>query len=328
MCWLEAHTFKYRKSDENPGMVFYSSTASLNTIRTFHRADFQQSLLRRLPASCKTHCSKRLQSYSQQPTGLVEIVFEDGSTAVCDVLIGADGLKSAVRRKFVTEQVPPAQSKWTHTEIAEHDASAEPVWSGILAYRALIPAERLRSQAPDHPAFSTSIRYFYLGKNNVSVSATVNGIPVADRIVAVHSRPFQVGATFDGPWASTVDRAEFTSLFSTWEPEVQMLISDAYILATLLGHRTTTRQTLEHALLVYVKVRRPRAIEVVSKSRRNGKLLMMDDYDFRGMSNDAVLKELRSSVEEIDRLSEWTWTTSIDESVQQALTMLLGNVII
>ena len=42
------------------------------------------------PVACATHCSKRLKSYrSLSPSSGVELTFEDGTTATCDLLIGA-----------------------------------------------------------------------------------------------------------------------------------------------------------------------------------------------------------------------------------------------
>jgi salicylate hydroxylase len=116
----------------------------------FRRADFQRVLLRRLPNSCKTHCSKRLRSYKQRPSGLIELLFEDGSTTACDLLIGADGLKSAVRRTLMAEKAEWAKSEKRWAEVADINASVDPVWSGTNAYRAVIPAERLRARSPDH----------------------------------------------------------------------------------------------------------------------------------------------------------------------------------
>lgn len=124
---------------------------ALGRLILFHRADFQQVLLRKLPISCKAHYSKRLRSYKQRLSGPIELLFEDGSSTSCDVLIGADGLKSAVRRTFLAEKAELAKSEGKAAEVDEINASIDPVWSGTNAYRALIPAEKLRARAPDHP---------------------------------------------------------------------------------------------------------------------------------------------------------------------------------
>jgi 2-polyprenyl-6-methoxyphenol hydroxylase-like FAD-dependent oxidoreductase len=57
---------------------------------SFHRAEFHGALLNRLPSSCGAFSSKRLESYTQQPGGAIMLRFQDGSTATCDILLGAD----------------------------------------------------------------------------------------------------------------------------------------------------------------------------------------------------------------------------------------------
>jgi len=120
----------------------------------FHRPDFQTVLLRRLPPSYRIHCSKRLRSYNQRQGGPISLLFEDGSRATCDVLLGADGIKSAVRRSLVGEKAQWAQAENRLSEAAEFMSMVEPAWSGTNAYRALIPAERLRAVSPNHRVFT------------------------------------------------------------------------------------------------------------------------------------------------------------------------------
>jgi len=116
----------------------------------FHRSDFQQVLLRHLTSSCKTYCGKRLRTYTQQASEPIKLLFENGETAVCDVLVGADGLKSAVRKTLMTEKAHFAQSEGRRAEAADCFASIDPLWSGTNSYRALIPTDRLRAIYPNH----------------------------------------------------------------------------------------------------------------------------------------------------------------------------------
>lgn len=171
-----------------PGAVIiaYNSgvlKSSVGSLVSLHRPDFQKVLLRHLPKTCRTYCKKRLRSYSEQPSGVVHLVFEDGTAATCDILIGADGLKSSVRATLLQDRAFCAQSEGRPKEAREILSAVQPVWTGTIAHRALIPSETLRAQSPHHAALKTPTQvslvnlrlgYFslltciqYLGKNGV-----------------------------------------------------------------------------------------------------------------------------------------------------------------
>ena len=150
---------------------------------SFHRAEFHGALLSRLPSSCSAFSSKRLESYTRQPGDAIVLYFQDGSNATCDILLGADGVKSAVRKTMLHEAASLAESQYRSAEAAELRNLSEPRASGFFCYRALIPAERLSSVSSQHRALSAGvqvsyslIRKFdtvsyhmqYLGKNIVS----------------------------------------------------------------------------------------------------------------------------------------------------------------
>lgn len=124
---------------------------------SFHRPDFHSVLLRHLPASCKAHTSKRLVSYTQSPsrsgrssTSPTTLYFQDGTHAYCDLLIGADGVKSSVRATLVKELASAAAEEDRMREAKDIQRAGEPLWSGTYAYRATIPVETLRARYPNH----------------------------------------------------------------------------------------------------------------------------------------------------------------------------------
>jgi salicylate hydroxylase len=126
-----------------------------------HRSDFSKVLLRHLTNTCTTHCYKRLLSYRQRSSDPVELLFADGTTATCDVLIGADGIKSSVRRSLLRERAHRARAEGRSRDYDHLLESIDPVWSGTLAYTAIVSAERLREKAPRHRTFTqpTQVRY-------------------------------------------------------------------------------------------------------------------------------------------------------------------------
>ena len=84
-----------------------------------HRGQLQQVLLQQLP-NTPIHVNKRLQSIQQLPGGKVVAFFEDGSQAESDVLIGADGLRSATRKTIFGEKPLRYSSQTCWRGIIEH----------------------------------------------------------------------------------------------------------------------------------------------------------------------------------------------------------------
>jgi salicylate hydroxylase len=75
----------------------------------FFRPDLQKALLAHVPTS-NIQLGKAFASVKpDDANGKLKITFDDGSTAIADVLLGADGINSAVRRYFV----PDSEAKWT-----------------------------------------------------------------------------------------------------------------------------------------------------------------------------------------------------------------------
>jgi salicylate hydroxylase len=130
-----------------------------------HRAEFHEVLLNHLSSCCRTHPSKRLESYAQRPGVPIQLRFHDGSTATCDVLVGADGVKSVVRKTMFQDAALWAESQNRNADTTELRNLSELRFSGVFSYRTLIPAARLSSVAPHHRVFSSPVQ----------VSMTVRG---------------------------------------------------------------------------------------------------------------------------------------------------------
>jgi salicylate hydroxylase len=87
-----------------------------------HRADLLDALLGAVPAE-RVHVAHRLVAFDERDD-VVEATFANGARDEADVLVGADGIHSTVRDLLFGPQSPR--------------------FTGCVAYRGLVPAERLR----------------------------------------------------------------------------------------------------------------------------------------------------------------------------------------
>ncbi|WP_433872632.1 FAD-dependent oxidoreductase [Saccharopolyspora sp. CA-218241] len=102
--------------EEWPGMHDY---AQVNKTRFIHRGDFIDTLLKALPAD-RLHLGHRMESITDHGDRAT-VTFAGGEQVTADLVIGAEGIRSLVRRQLFTERGP--------------------VFSGEHAYRTVIPAD-------------------------------------------------------------------------------------------------------------------------------------------------------------------------------------------
>jgi salicylate hydroxylase len=91
-----------------------------------------------------------LTGYSTAESGAITLHFEDGTSAETDVLIGADGIRSATRASLF-------QAKAEGGGIADYQTYIQPTWSGTVAYRCVVSAEKVSASNPDHPVLANSM---------------------------------------------------------------------------------------------------------------------------------------------------------------------------
>ncbi|KAF9501924.1 FAD/NAD(P)-binding domain-containing protein [Pleurotus eryngii] len=201
--------FDYRRSDGPEGFDFYRVQMPYGCIR-FHRAQFLDVLIDRLPAGV-AHFGKRLRSYSQSNNGPIGLRFSDGSMVECDVLLGCDGIKSVIRAQMLRDRAKESNDGSLLDLI-------DPVWSGTIAYRGLIPAERLNGK---HRAVEVPMMYCGQDKHVVSYSISQSSVV---NVVTFSSNPNEEGRPYGGPWVVECEREELLESYSGWEPEVGELL--------------------------------------------------------------------------------------------------------
>jgi salicylate hydroxylase len=249
-----------------------------------HRADLLGLLAAELPpGTVRTghRCTGLRQDARSAVAG-----FGNGATATADVVIGADGIHSTAQAFAVTP--------------------AEPVFSGVVAYRGLVPrvagypAGTMRMWVGESKHFlvfpvragrllnyvgfvqsGTSVRESWSAPGDPALLAAhfAGWDPVIGEVIAAVSEPggsgFQWGMYDRAPlprWSS----GRLTLLGDAAHPMlphlsqgVNQALEDAVALATLLG-AVTTSAGVPQALAAYEELRRGRTARVQLGSRRNG----------------------------------------------------------
>lgn len=273
---------QYFRQDGTPiAPVQVTDSSGWNATYGMHRADLVDFLAAALPAGV-VHTGHRCTGY-EQAGDVARVSFANGATAEGDVVVAADGIHSELRPQVF----PPSA----------------PVFSGSVAYRGIVPLERI----PDWP---NKAWLMWLGKGKhfltfpVRAGTLINyvGFVPADEVMkeswsapgdpGVLRREFagwdpriefllgQVQTTFR--WAlydreplPTWTRGRLTLLGDAAHPMLPHLgqganqgIEDGMALATILAR--ADRTTAPAALVAYERLRRERVAAVQRGARENG----------------------------------------------------------
>lgn len=124
-----------------------SDNAYTGPTRIYHRTQFLSTLQSHFSPNTRIHYRKRLVSYEDAAPDPVVLYFADGTHAKCDLVIGADGTKSAVRKAMFESLASKAQDEAQAQEYLSH---VDAKWSGFVMYRALVQTDVLKEEYPDH----------------------------------------------------------------------------------------------------------------------------------------------------------------------------------
>ncbi|KAL3418985.1 mannitol 1-phosphate dehydrogenase [Phlyctema vagabunda] len=294
-----------------------------------HRAHFLDELVKLVPDEV-AEFGKRVEKVDKRGEKML-LTFQDGSTAEADAVIGCDGVKARTRQIVLGEDHPA-----THAE-----------FSGVYAYRGLIPMEKAVAAVGDELARNSQM---YLGHNGhlltfpIEKGATMN-------VVAFQKKAD--GRWDNSQWVLPMKKEDMFKDFEGWGDNVQQILSlmekpDVWALfdhppaptyfkgrLALLGdaaHASTPHQgagagqaiedafilsrllgdiscvaEIEGAFKAYDAIRRPRSQKVVTTSRDACAI-----YQFRH-------EELGSDMENIKTRLETRYNWIWDEDLQQQL---------
>nr|VWO96136.1 Mannitol 1-phosphate dehydrogenase [Ganoderma boninense] len=273
------------------------------------------------------HFSKRLVSYAEptKPEAPIVLQFRNGTSAECDVLVGSDGIRSAVRRSMFNTLADEARIRGDMEDSARLRSMVDPVWSGQIAHRGLISTAALRSSGLESPCSPV----FLLGKNKHIVQYPINRGELLN-MAAFIDHPGREDSVYDGPWVSSTTGDKVKEHFAEWSPEVPPIIEDGFILAAIIAQPTITAQNIPAALDIYDTLRRPVAEMVLRRSRKTGLL-----YHFNTLGwEDVTAKQSAAGGFSPQRLEEvgkalreqfdWLLTSSVMELRERAIDMACG----
>jgi len=215
----QAKGMQFRKADEKGGIVWGENAVSVQGI---HRAHLLEILVEHTVTLCQTHFSKKLASYDDAPDGPVALRFADSSTATCDLLVGADGVKSAVRAHMYNQMADKMQSEGCSDEkVISMRKHAKPAWSGCFVYRNLITREELEKVSPGHVCFERPI--CFQGKSQNLITYPISQGRWINAAVNVVNHDLY-GTYYDGPWVLRTTHEELAQHFVGWDDPVQDII--------------------------------------------------------------------------------------------------------
>jgi salicylate hydroxylase len=246
---------------------------------TVHRADLQRCLLDAVPAGV-VHLDRRCVGVTESD-GSARVEFADGSTTEADLVVGADGIRSVVRRSLV-EDTPRPSGQTVFRGVVE--AAAVPamstgadrggagdvvIWVGPDQHCVCYPISGGReiSFAASTPAGDWQVEAWSArGEVSDLLAAYTGWSPVLRALLAapetvsrwaLHDRP--APARWSGARTTLVGDAAHPML-PFGAQGLSQGIEDATTLATLLGRSTVDR--VPSALRRYERIRRPRVARV------------------------------------------------------------------
>jgi len=207
----------FRKSDQRDGYDWFWTDLKHGQLM-LHRKDVVEFLLQYIPASCKIHTSKKFDTYKvDSETGKITLHFSDGYTTVTDVLVGADGIHSATRSTMYKKLASAIEDDESRKKLLE---CIDPVWTGMLVYRSLIPTEKILKAYPDlEPPTNVTM---HLGKDKHIVTFPVSKGKLINVVIFLHNRD-TFGSPFKGRWVTDVPEEEVVHLFEGWDIRAEAL---------------------------------------------------------------------------------------------------------
>ena len=164
---------------------------------TAHRADLLDTLLSAVPEPGPRLGARCVRV--RRHGGQVELSFADGSVATADVVIGADGTHSVVREAVLDGEAP-----------------GPPRFSGVCAYRCLVPADRA-------PEFALRpVQTLWLGPGHHFVHYPISAGRYVNLVAFAPAHDWRVES-----WTAEGRIEDLRAEFAGWDPQLTSLVAAA-----------------------------------------------------------------------------------------------------
>jgi salicylate hydroxylase len=188
-----SHYFRHDGAPIAPVQVTDSS--GWNATFGMHRADLVEMLGSALPAGV-IHTGHRCTGFDQDGS-IARVTFANGASAEADIVIAADGIHSELRPYVFS--------------------SSQPVFSGSVAYRGLVPHERV----PDWP---TDRWQMWLGKGRHFLAFPVRAGKLINYVGFVPT-----DEEMKESWSAPGDPDVLRQAFAGWDPRIGRLLKEVQL---------------------------------------------------------------------------------------------------
>jgi len=172
--------------------VRVTDSAGWNATFGMHRADFVELLSNALPGGI-VHCGHRCTGFHEED-GAARVSFANGSTIEADLVIGADGIHSALQ-PYVT-------------------AVSQPVFSDSCAYRGTVARERV-------PQWPNNAWQMWLGKGKHFLSFPLRAGTLINFVGFVPA-----DQALKESWTAAGDPDQLRREFAGWDPRIATLLKE------------------------------------------------------------------------------------------------------
>ncbi|KAL5363692.1 hypothetical protein BJX96DRAFT_178291 [Aspergillus floccosus] len=333
--------FRNGNAGEKDGEVL-SKVENETGQQTVHRAKFLDELVKLIPREVAQFGKRLVHIHKDPVSGSVQykLFFEDGTTASADCVIGADGIHSSVRKHLLGESHP----------------AANPVFTGTVVYRGLVPMDVARDAIGEFADNS----YMWCGDGGMVMTYPIDHGETMN-VVATRDRK---GRWDNPPYTKPVDEETLRNDFAGWgqipSKVIQLLqqptmwaildhfpapyyyygnvaimgdaahattpfqgagagqaIEDALVLSTLF-QQVTNSGLVKPALAAYENVRLRRSQRVVATSRDALKLFCFNDGYVDG--------DAERWKEVWDGRMNWLWGMNLEKQNGDALNFFANIV--